>query len=262
MESRMSSGNGAGVSGALDAKSRLTRAGLAIRALRRRVDALGMRAVFASAIPAGTRLVYVDIGMHKRALQLRFVKDVFGKVLNLRTIGFEAHPEYFRAAATAIGPGANDSLHNLAVVGPGQGSTVRLNLNGGEGLGDSIVRATSDEAIDIGAVRLSDVLRTAGVDRSADVVILRMNIEGAELFVLEDLVQSGLIPRIDGYYGYWDDPQKIGGDIARRFNEIMSRTRIDNFPFNDREFRSRVRLAAVKYDLTTTILAALRKRTA
>jgi hypothetical protein len=256
----MSLSEGKRVGGALDAKSRLTKAGLVAWALRRRVSALGLRAVFAAAIRPGTRLTYIDIGLHKRALQLRYVKDLFGKALDLRTIGFEAHPDYFRAAAAAIGPGADDNLYNLAVVGPGQGGTVRLNLNGGDGLGDSIIRAMGDVAIDIKAVRLSEVLKNAGVDRSADVVILRMNIEGAEVFVLEDLVQSGLIPRIDGYYGYWDDPQKIGGDIARRFSDIMSRTRIENFPFNDREFRSRVRLWAVRYDLNTTIMAAVRKR--
>lgn len=243
-------------------KTKLRKSQLARKAVRRRIAALGVPGLMASRIPRGTRLTYIDVGMHKRALQLRYMKDEFGGRLDLRTIGFEAHPAYFAEAVRAIGPSEHDSLQNLAVVGPDQGSTVRLNLNGGEGLGDSIVRAAGGEAIEIPAVRLSDVLKSAGIDRSDEVVILRMNIEGAELYVLEDLVAAGLVSRIDGYYGYWDDPLKIGGSIAERFRAIMARTGIDNFPFNDRDFRSRFRLAMVRYDLTTTILSALRRRSA
>ena len=245
-----------------DTKARMTKARMAARALRRRIAALGPGSVFASTVPAGARVVYVDIGMHKKALQLRYMKDVFGSVLSLRTFGFEAHPDYFREAEAAVRPGPGDTLLHAAVVGPGQGRSVRLNLNGGEGLGDSIVRNRGGEGIDVPAVRLSEILRSSGIEHSDEVVILRMNIEGAELYVLEDLEQTGLLGRVDGYYGYWDDPLKIGGEVAARFQEIMARTGIDNFPFNDRDFRNPVRLAAVKYDLVTSIRAGLGRRSA
>lgn len=241
-------------------KARLTKARIVARAFRRRIAALGPGSVFASSLPAGAGVVYIDIGLHKKALQLRYMKDRFGTVANLRTFGFEAHPDYFREAVAAVRPGPNDTLLHAAVVGPEQGASVRLNLNGREGLGDSIVRSRGGEGIDVPAVRLSEVLKSSGIDRSDDVVILRMNIEGAELYVLEDLEQAGLLERIDGFYGYWDDPLKIGGEVATRFAEIMVRTGIDNFPFNDRDFRHPVRLAAVKYDLVTSILAGLRRR--
>jgi len=238
----------------------LTRTGMALMALRRRTAALGVGSVLRRAIPAGTRVIYIDIGMHKQARQLCYVKAEFGDRLDLRTIGFEAHPTYFREAVAAVRPGSKDTLVNAAVVGPGQGASVRLNLDGREGLGDSIVRAGIGQGIDVPAVRLSDIIRSRGIDRSEDVVLLRMNIEGAELYVLEDLEQAGLLGRIDGYYGYWDDPAKIGGDVAQRFEAVMARTGIARFPFNDRDFRNALRLAAVKYDLTTTIIAALEGR--
>lgn len=239
---------------------RLTRTGMALKALRRRVAALGASSVLRRGIPAGTRVVYIDIGMHKQARQLCYVKAVFGDRLDLHTIGFEAHPAHFREAVATVRPGPKDTLVNAAVVGPGQGATVRLNLDGREGLGDSIVRTGVGQGIDVPAVRLSDIIRSRGIDRSGDVVLLRMNIEGAELYVLEDLEQAGLLDRIDGYYGYWDDPAKIGGDVALRFAAVMVRTGITHFPFNDRDFRNALRLAAVKYDLTTTIIAALERR--
>ncbi len=233
---------------------------LVIKALSRRIASLGIGHVFASRIPPGSRLLYIDIGMHKHALQLRFVKKAFGGKLQLKTLGFEAHPDYFKEATDSVQPDKNDRLLNLAVVGPGQGENVTLHVNGGDGLGDSLIRAKGSQSIEIPAIQLSEVLKSDGVDRGDEIVILRMNIEGAELYVLEDLLKSDLVSRIDGYYGYWDDPLIIGGDIALRFKKVMTATEIDIFPFNDRDFRSRIRLSVIKYDLTTSILTALRKR--
>ena len=192
---------------------------LVIKALSRRIASLGIGHVFASRIPPSSRLVYIDIGMHKHALQLRFVKTAFAGKLQLKTIGFEAHPDYFKQAIASAQSDKNDQLLNLAVVGPAQGKTVTLHLNGGDGLGDSLIRAKSSQSIEIPAIRLSEVLKSDGIDRSNEVVILRMNIEGAELYVLEDLLKNDLVSRIDGYYGYWDDPLKIGGDIASTFQK-------------------------------------------
>lgn len=233
---------------------------LMIKALSRRIASLGIGGVFTSRIPPATRLIYIDIGMHKNALQLRFMKDAFAGILQLKTIGFEAHPDYFKEAVKSMRPGENDRLLNLAVVGPEQGKNVTLHVNGGDGLGDSLIRSEGRQSIVIPSIQLSEMLKSDGIGRGNEVVILRMNIEGAELYVLEDLLMSDLISRIDGYYGYWDDPLKIGGDIASRFKKVMAATEIDIFPFNDRDFRSKFRLSVIKYDLTTSILTALRKR--
>ena len=77
---------------------------------------------------------------------------------------------------------------------------------------------------------------------------------------LEDLLKSDLVSKIDGYYGYWDDSLQIGGDIASRFRNVMAIIQIVIFPFNDRNLSSRTRLSVIKYDLTTSILTALQKR--
>jgi FkbM family methyltransferase len=235
---------------------------LLIKALSRRIVSLGIASVFTSRFPSASRVIYIDIGMHKNALQMRFMKDAFDGKLQLNTIGFEAHPDYFREAVKSVRPGKNDRLLNLAVVGPGQGKSVTLHVNGGDGLGDSLIRSKGSQSIVIPSIQLSQMFKSDGIGRDNEVVILRMNIEGAELYVLEDLLKSDLVSRIDGYYGYWDDPLKIGGDIASRYKNVMAVTQIDNFPFNDRDFKSRIRLSVIKYDLTTSILAALRRRSA
>jgi hypothetical protein len=89
---------------------------------------------------------------------------------------------------------------------------------------------------------------------------LRMNIEGAEVFVLEDLSEANLITAVDGYYGYWDDPYKIGGEFAQRFDALMHRLNIESLPFNDVDCRSALRRAFIRYDIGTSILAGMRTK--
>jgi FkbM family methyltransferase len=235
---------------------------LAQQALARRRHRLGLAPLFKHTIPPASRVVYLDAGLHKSAAQLRLVADWFGGRCDLRLYGFEAHPDYLRSAGEAARGIAGLCLVNVALVGPEQGHFVTLYLNGASGIGNSLVRRHGSQSIEVPAVRLSDFLVREGIDPRRDITILRMNIEGAEAYVLEDLLAAGLISFVDGFYGAWDDPRKIGGKIAERFDAAMERARVKNFRFNDKDCRSKLRLAIIRYDLTTSILAGALAKTA
>lgn len=229
--------------------------------LLRRIEHTGWRSLLSRPAVGEAKIVYVDAGLHKKGRELKLLRKWLSHYPNLHIIGFEAHPEYFEAVRSAVGELANVKLHNVALVGPRQGATVQLNLNGGSGVGDSLVRRRGDcRSISVAAQRLSDHLRKASFDPQRDILLLRMNIEGAELFVLEDLIEAGLIPAVDGFYGYWDDPYKIGGDFAQRFDALMSRLQIETVPFNDIDCRSALRKALIKYDLSTSLISGARKK--
>jgi hypothetical protein len=78
--------------------------------------------------------------------------------------------------------------------------------------------------------------------------------------VLEDLHDTGLIEYVDGFYGAWDDPHKIGGEIAGRFERVMTETGIETFRFNDKDCRSGLRVAIIRYDMITSIIAGARAK--
>jgi len=229
-------------------------------ALQRRISLAGFRSLLSCAPSGSAKIIYVDAGLHKRARELKLLRNWLSRFPNLHLVGFEAHPDYFEAARKAVGDGPNVELHNLALVGPGQGATVQLNLNGGSGVGDSLIRCVGEQSISVPACRLSDYLRKIGFEPQRDILLLRMNIEGAEVFVLEDLSEAKLIPAVDGYYGYWDDPYKVGGAFAQRFDALMQRLNIQSLPFNDIDCRSALRRAFIKYDVCTSILAAMMKK--
>jgi len=210
-------------------------------------------------VPPSVRVVYLDAGLHRKASQLRLVSKWFGGRYDLRSYGFEAHPDYLRDAANALQGTSGVSFVNAALVGPGQGSSVELYVSAGTGVASSLLRP-QPESIKVPALRLSDFIAKEKIDVERSVVLLRMNIEGAEPYVLEDLFSTGLIEHVDGFYGAWDDPHKIGGEIASRFDRVMTETGIETFRFNDKDCRSRLRLAIIHYDMITSIIAGARAK--
>jgi FkbM family methyltransferase len=200
------------------------------------------------------RVYYFDLGLHRTARQLRLMLRWFGNLVDLRVYGFEANPEYFRDCANAFGRDRRVTLVNAAVVGPDRSKTVRLYLAQDKyGLGDSLFEERGSSSREVPSVRLSIFMAGAGINPIKDIVLIRMNIEGAELYVLEDLVAARLVEYIDGYYGRWDDPLRINRDIASRFAEMIAKTGIQNFPFNDRDNRAPIRNCAIRYDVATSI---------
>jgi hypothetical protein len=89
-----------------------------------------------------------------------------------------------------------------------------------------------------------------------------MNIEGAELDVIRDLVESGEAGVVDGWFGMWDYVAKIDPERDRVFRALLADAGISPFTFNGRDFLFRPRLACIEYDIHTSILGAMRRRRA
>jgi hypothetical protein len=81
-----------------------------------------------------------------------------------------------------------------------------------------------------------------------------MNIEGAEVDVISDLVESGLAKYIDGYFGMWDDMSKIDQTRDDEFRGFLTKNHIRPFTFNGRDFEAPAfRMKAIRYDVVTAI---------
>ena len=82
-----------------------------------------------------------------------------------------------------------------------------------------------------------------------------MNIEGSEVDVIQDLVESGLAKHIDGYFGMWDDMSKINQKKDDEFRLFLRNHHIHPFTFNERDFMAPLRVKAIRYDIATAIRA-------
>jgi len=225
-----------------------------LRRLHATIDSRGKDA------PPGVRprVLYLDCGVHKRGEQIRWMQRWFADRYELHILGFEASGEHFRDASTELADVEGVRLHHVALVGPDHvGEEVRLYKTGGGGHGDSLFAARGENYDVVPARRLSQVLADEGYVLGELPVILRMNIEGAEQFVIDDLIDAGLHASIDGYYGMWDDLSKIDPAADRRFRRLLRDHRISTVTFNDRDLDFRLRRHAIRTDVATSVRTGL-----
>jgi FkbM family methyltransferase len=232
------------------------------RAVARRLSLVGVTRIFAKAkVRGGVRVLYIDVGTHKDGAELALMTDAILPSMcdDFEAFGFEASEESFRQVNKKFLGKPRVSVFHKALCNatPPQGK-IRLYHDARGGLGDSLHRP-SDSFEDVEAVRLSNWLRERNIVLEDRICLLRMNIEGAEYDVLQDLVEKGLAGHVDGYYGMWDDISKT--DIPRdaEFRAFLSRNHVRSFTFNGRDVRLGVRRKCIEYDLNTSVLAGLRK---
>lgn len=223
-----------------------------LRVTGRRLRELGPAALFARV--EGRRILYLDCGTYREAAQLRAVHRWFAAGNDLYSAAFEASPDHCAAAREATSDLAGLTLHNVALVSPDhEGDSVRLYLSERSGAGDSVVAQRSDRWVDVPAARLSALL-TRMLAEESRAVVLRANIEGAEYGVIRDLAEAGLLNRIDGFMGMWDDVAKIDPDLDEDFRALLAAHHIRTCTFNDRDMSWRWRVAAIRYDFGTSVL--------
>lgn len=187
------------------------------------------------------------------------MQDWFGSLTRLDVLGFEASPDHFAVVAATLAGAPSVDLRNVALIGADYAEpTVRLYRSGGSGKADSLFAVRGEDFDVVPAVRLSSVLAEYLAVHGPTPVVLRMNIEGAEEYVVDDLIEAGLVTSITGYYGMWDDVGKIDPDTDRRFRRRLRAVGIRTHTFNDRDYRDRLRMRVIRYDITTT-LAAVRR---
>ncbi len=235
---------------------------LLVRAVARRSTALGVTKIFAKARTRDdVRILYFDLGTHKEGAELALMTNAILPRMcgDFEAFGFEANPESFREVNEKFFGKRHVSVFHQAVcnAAPPQGK-IRLYHDGRGGIGDSLHRP-SDSFEDVEAVRLSDWLRERNIVLEDRICLLRMNIEGSEYDVLQDLVENGLAAHIDGYYGMWDDISKTDVRRDAEFRAFLSRKAIRSFTFNGRDVKWRVRMKCIEYDINTSVLAGLRR---
>ena len=197
-------------------------------------------------------ILYIDVGLHRDARQLRHMLDWFGGEARLSFLGVEANPEHLKAAQVALGAHPRLELVNFALVGPSHtGDTIALYLDQQSGLEDSILAGRAGAtAIQVPSARLSDLLD----ERSPDAVILRMNCEGAEREIIHDLIERGAFQRSSFLFlGMWDDYGKTYPKEDEDFRRDLRAHGISSVTFNDRDETSAWRLRVIRRHIAAFI---------
>ena len=225
-----------------------------------RINSLGVARIFGQV--EGEKIIFLDVGTHREAQEIEFFQAEFGESNQIKYIAVEADKVHELALSKKYGHlGESITFHYCAVVGPEHKSeTVKFYRAGG---GSSLyIERNMEGEIVVPCTHLSKVIRAdCKHDRLGhDIFLLRMNCEGAEWPVLRDLEEAGFLKYISGYFGMWDDLWKIDIKQDAAFQAYLKARNIRNFTFNDRDMSFYLRRKAIKYHLTTRMLAHVRKR--
>jgi len=234
---------------------------LFLQALVRRATMLGPTKMFSKVrVPDDIPVIYFDFGTNREGEELALMVDTILPKLcsHFEAYGFEANQVSYEQVRKKFARKENVRLFHKALCYklPISGK-VKLFHNEG-GFEDSLYRlSTSYEEVE--AVRFSDWLRKHNIILKDKICLLRMNIEGAEYDVIQDLVESGFEKHINGYYGMWDDLSKIDMQCDKKFRTLLSRNHIYPFTFNGRDFALSIRLRCIEYDIKTMFMQGLLK---
>ena len=141
---------------------------------------------------------YFDLGLWKKADELNYmVQYVLPQFRNVTytAYGIEACPEYASLIKQKYIDNKNVIIHNKAISNS-VGKTNLFIANNNDGLGNSIFRSKNNvdvnNKVEVSTTTFSEWLIENNIDLTNSINILKVNIEGAELFLWEDFKKNNL----------------------------------------------------------------------
>lgn len=151
---------------------------------------------------------YIDIGLH-RGDEIQMFIDVVNNIkevdINVSVHGFEAHRGLFESVTKRYSNNENVRILNRAVCDKNN-EIVKLYIADGNKMEGNSIYSTKNNVdtnnyIEVLGIKLSDYIKDFIPNYKNEVNIIRFNIEGAELMMMEDLIESGIHKYINLFLG-------------------------------------------------------------
>lgn len=173
------------------------------------------------------KITYIDLGLHKEAFELRmFIKICQDLGVEYNAYGFEANPDYKFTDIDA-------TIYNKAI--SNKNETVKLYLDEHNGQGNSIFASKYNVNVD-NYREVESIVFSEWFDEiynPENIHILRFNIEGAEWYLMNDIIKNGLHNKIDLFLGAAPDIHKVKElkPIEETYNKMLSDNNIKVYNF-------------------------------
>jgi FkbM family methyltransferase len=180
---------------------------------------------------------YFDLGIWDGCQSDWMVGRVFPDlgITNYRVYGFEANKENYEYVKNRFKDNTRFSIYHKAIANENKVGPLYHGYNdrGRRYCSDSIfkdkvnVRAQDFELVEY--IRFSDWLNQNVLDLKASFNILKFNIEGAEGYLMRDLVDAGMINAFDIYCGASPDMPKIKSlrTAYAKYQKLLSKHNIE-----------------------------------
>jgi FkbM family methyltransferase len=183
------------------------------------------------------KIYYYDFGLWKGTEINWMVREVFPalNVSNYKIFGFEACKKYSDLLTMRYQDNDKVTIINKAVVDTPR--KVKL-YHAPNHVGHSVFstkRNVSKNYEEVDGIVFSDWLKENVRDYKMSLNIIKVNIEGSEWYLFNDLVSSGVHNHIDIYCGQGHDVEKVGElqDKVERYYELLKENNINLYRFTE-----------------------------
>ena len=183
-----------------------------------------------------TKIAYVDLGLHKRAPEIEMFRGICESLgFDYSIYGIEADPEYIPGLKERYKDDPKIQILNYAI-GDREGFCELYRSAAFDGEGSSIYKTKNNVKTEnfarVPMVRLSHLLPSFNL---GDFAVLKWNIEGAELLMVQDLIKTKTAERFDLFCGATPDIHKVSeiADQQEGHVELMNSAGISPFLFHN-----------------------------
>jgi FkbM family methyltransferase len=168
------------------------------------------------------KINYFDLGLHKNAPEIDMFLDICHKNgFDYNIWGFEAHPEYCKKLQHKYSGNNKITIINKAI--SNNLNKIKLYIsNENDGEGNSIFKTKNNvnenNYIEVDGIIFSEWLKENVPNLGSCNNILRFNIEGAEWFLMNDLISNNLNTKFKIFLGSTPDILKIG-ELKNKIND-------------------------------------------
>jgi len=176
------------------------------------------------------KINYFDLGLGPYPYELEsMVRDVFPKFKNItyKAYGIEAHPNYIKTAEKLFKNENNIYLFNLAISNKKGIEKLYLQKNTQDGnLGNSIFETKNnvdrDKYIEVESDTFFSFLIKNNIDLNDSLNILKVNIEGAELYLWEDFKKNNIRDKFQILCGYKQHDIFKVSELEPKYNQYLT----------------------------------------
>ena len=184
------------------------------------------------------KFIYLDLGLYRATEMIWMVESILPDlgITDYEAHGFEACRSYALDAEDYFRKNEKVHIHHIAIGGFNGGGKLYYAKNK---LGHSIFSSknnVSKSKFEVIVVRkFSTWVERQGIDLENSIVMMKVNIEGAEYVFFQDLIASGLRKHVDIISGAIDDVKKIKGyaDQIEDYYKMLRDNSITCIPFTE-----------------------------
>ena len=197
------------------------------------------------------KIRYFDLGLH-RCEELNDMQTFLPTITDDYEIyGFEACPTHFKNYCSKYNEEKNTKVYNLAISNI-HNSVIPLYMcpnKVGHSIFSSKFNVNKNVKWDVNSILFSEWIKDNNIDLDNSLNILKVNIEGAEMYLFNDLIKAKINNKIHIYCGTGNDIEKIEDFNEEKIKNYYQLLKDNNIHINTWVLANRSKLLIEVVDL-------------